>query len=217
MGNSDFLDHELLDTVIEIAHPFEIDLKSVVTVNLDLTLQAIDELQAQQNSKISAMFNPEDYEDADSTIRWEGNFYDDLRRAASQLALVGLVTRLQHWINALVKKHKIPIAERHDSLLISQLGALNATFGDAGPVPLVFFQELVTVRDSVIHADSSIEWVRGKTTRQVAERYTDAWKQLEITGDQLKDAALKAIEQVKWYDQALAAWKLKATSKSQNP
>jgi hypothetical protein len=217
MDNSDFPnDDAFLDTVIEIAHPFEIDLKSVVTVNLDLTLQAIDELQVQQTSTISAVFEPEDYETAESTIRWEGHFYDDLRRAAIQLALVGLVTRLQHWINALVKQQKVPVTKKHDSLLISQLGALNAALGDAGPVPLAFFEELVTVRDSVIHADSSLEWVHGKTTRRVADCYTDVWKRLEITGDQLKDAARKAIEQVKWYDYTLAARRLKATSKPQD-
>jgi hypothetical protein len=44
----------------------------------------------------------------------------------------------------------------------------------------------------------------GKKKRTVVPRYSNG-RELEITEDQLKDAVSKAIEQVKWYDNVLAA------------
>jgi len=182
----DLTDDELWNTVIEVPHAFEVDLNSIVTVNHRLTLEAIARLEEYEIIDMQDALSEEDPEVFSSTARWHAQFYDDLRKAANHLALVGLVTRLQHWISRWIKERKIKVPGKHESLLIKQLGALNDSFGDAGPVPLTFFLDLVMARDSVIHADSKAEWLYNGMPRSVAGRYRNASNDLVVTEDQLK-------------------------------
>ncbi len=110
----------------------------------------------------------DDPETVRSILSYHSNFYEELRKAHRNLALVGIVTRLQHWINNLARQ---TFPNEKPQTLLRQLRLLNGKLGQ-GPVKLEFFEELVTVRDSIIHADSAAEWEYppGKP-RQVADRY----------------------------------------------
>jgi hypothetical protein len=193
------LDWGSLDEPQEIAHDFEIDLNCVVVANYGFTLAAIERSEDEELTKIEEGFGHEDREIVHSVLRHEQNFYDDLRQAVRRLALVALVTRLQHWIGRFVKQLQIISAR---TSLTNQLEALNKVLG-VGPVPVLFFEELVTVRDSVIHGDSRTEWAdnRSLRLRKVADQYSSPSGYAELSDEQLKDAIQNAIRQVKWYDE----------------
>ena len=87
----------------------------------------------------------------------------------------------------------------HDSL-IPCLKQLNHLLG-SGPVPIVFFEDLVTVRDSVIHADGNAKWTH-RRQRTVPKCYSDGWK-VDVSEEQVKEAISKAIEQIKWYGEKI--------------
>jgi hypothetical protein len=50
---------------------------------------------------------------------------------------------------------------------------LKAQLGEGAPVDIDFFEELVAVRDSIIHADSKIAWSHNKRNRPVADKYAN--------------------------------------------
>ena len=140
-----------------------------------------------ERSKTRESLGREDPDLVDSQVRWQQSFYVEMRRAANHLAVVGLVTRLEHWIARFVRLKQLPV-----SSLCKDLKVLNDSLREVGPVPVAFFKELVTARDSVIHADSKAKW-QHKRTREVAKHYRNGGE-LEVTEDQLKDAIVKAIE-----------------------
>jgi hypothetical protein len=191
------LDLSGLDELQDIPHDFEIDLNCVVVANYGFTLEAIDRSEDQELSKIDEGFGHEGREIVNSIMSHQQNFYEDLRQAVRRLALVALVTRLQHWIGRFVKQLKVNPGRPN---LANQLEALNKTLG-VGPVPVLFFEELVTVRDSIIHADSRTEWTYQRIPRRVSYQYSNPYGDVELSDEQLKDAIQKAIQQVKWYDQ----------------
>jgi hypothetical protein len=82
------------------------------------------------------------------------------------------------------------------------MARLNKCLGSNGPVPLADFAELVNVRDSVIHADSKTEWEWNGTLREV-KVYRDYYDGVAVESSQVDEAVRKAVEQVKWYDEAL--------------
>src|ERR1700739_4104117 len=88
---------DLEDEEIEIPHDFEIDLNCVITANHSLTMEGIERTEDKALDDIYEGF--ENRETVNSIAGQAQNFYDDLRRTARLLALVGLVTRLQHWIS----------------------------------------------------------------------------------------------------------------------
>ena len=92
---------------------------------------------------------------------------DDLGNAANQLALVSLVTRLQHSINVFVKDVG---GDNESTGLVPNLRILNRRRLGESPIA-VTFSDLVSVRDSVVHADSMAEWTYNGKTRRVPERY----------------------------------------------
>jgi hypothetical protein len=127
--------------------------------------------------------------------RLAGDF-EQYRQAANQLALVGIMTRLHLWIGGFVEgRTKKPSRDP----LIKQLKFLNRELG-RGPVPLEFFRDLATVRDSIVHAGSTAKWNFGKD-RQVAARYQDPWGRVDLSDSQLQEAIDKAVAQVSWYDE----------------
>src|SRR5205807_7875993 len=86
------------------------------------------------------------------------DYSDELRRAANSLALVGLITRFRHWVNLLLEELM------KNSFVDKGLGknreALEEVTGK-GPFRISFFQELGTVRDSIIDADAKTARVHG--------------------------------------------------------
>jgi hypothetical protein len=181
----------------EIPHQFEIELNSLVIVNHRLIVDAIERDENAELEKLSQ----ENSEPARSVEYQLQGFYEDLRRAANNLATVALVTRIQHWITRFAKK--VPGRRKLEgSRLVSELIQLTEYLGD-GPIPVAYFAELVNVRDSVIHGDSKAEWEHRSEQRRVAPMYTNAYLETEISNEQLGVAIAKAIEQVTWYDEKL--------------
>ena len=133
-------------------------------------------------------------------------FYEELRRAANNLAIVGLVTRFQHWISKYVAKMPVqpnPSRTERSSRLIKDLRILNDRLGE-GPIRLKFFSDLEDVRDSVIHGDSRAEWkFPPNRVRHLADRYTNSWGDTEVSVEQLNEATANSIQQVKWFDEKL--------------
>jgi hypothetical protein len=106
----------------------------------------------------------------------------------------------------------------------SNLKTLNEKLGK-GPVPAEFFHELETVRDSIIHADSNVEWMRGNEQRCVPLKYREvnleylskfklteeqlreirenAMAQINLTDAHIQEAVSRSIEQAKWYEDRL--------------
>jgi len=167
-----------------LPHPFEDEVEWLVRTNHDLVLRGVDE--------IVAKVPPED-RDPDYT--------DELRESATRMALVALVTRLHHWIAELsADGTNINAAEKS---LVSNMKRLNQRTGPA-PVPLEFFENLVTVRDSIIHADSRDEWTYQRKNRRVADRYANrSFGEIEFTKEHLQEAIESAQKQVKWYHEML--------------
>jgi hypothetical protein len=192
---------------IEIPHEFEIDLNSLVVVNHKLTLEGVDRDENEELEKLEKL----GWSDPEALRSIEGElqtFYEDLRKAANNLAAVALVTRIQHWVSVLSEKayaktkSKRGKRKRKEKTLVWELTYLNRSLG-GGPAPVAFFAELVDVRDSVIHGDSKAKWDRGR--RHVAPHYANFYGDTEISDGQLKEAIEKATEQVKWYDDKLRA------------
>jgi hypothetical protein len=100
----DLNDPGLDDEFIEEAHEFEVDLNCTVVLNHRLTLDGIDHSEEEGFLKVRDMFAGRDNEALSSEMRHVTHFHDDLRRVANNLAVVGLVTRLQHWIIKLVRQ-----------------------------------------------------------------------------------------------------------------
>ena len=125
---------------------------------------------------------------------------DDLGNAANQLALVSLVTRLQHSINVFVKDVG---GDDKNTGLVPNLRILNRRLGES-PIAITFFADLVAVRDSVIHADSMTEWTYNGKTRRVPERYANVViGEVNFREWDLREAIEVSIRQVKWYDERL--------------
>src|SRR5712692_10525817 len=122
-------------------------------------------------------------------------FADDLRRAANSLAVVGLVTRLHHWVSIFVEEITSKSAKHRG--LVNNLKLLNERTG-FGPVSIEFFEDLVTVRDAIVHADYRIEWSYQDKKRQVSGRYANATSgEVEFTETHLDEAIENSVTQVK--------------------
>ena len=105
-------------------------------------------------------------------------------------------------VNA-TRKAKRKRSKAHKSALVRGLEALNEFF-DTGPVPVAFFEKIVTLRDSVIHGDSQAEWKHNGKLRVVAYEYRSTMG-ADLSEEQLQEAIQKAIQQVKWYDEKMRA------------
>jgi hypothetical protein len=187
--------------VLELPHPFVEEAEWLVQKNHSLVLESIDRLERNEVSRLCAEM--EDTPEVDSEIAYAKSMADDLRNAANQLALVSLVTRLQHWINDLVRE--LPNASR-DTGLVPNLRTLNRVLGES-LVKVDYFADLVTLRDSVIHADSQVEWSYNGKLRRVPDRYIDINSgQVNLSEWHLKEAIEISIKQVNWYDKRLDEW-----------
>ena len=184
--------------VTELPHPFVEEAEWLVVKNHELVMDSIARLEKAEFSRLyKEMPNAPEL---DSELAYTTSMADNLRNAANQLALVSLVTRLQHSINVFVKD----VGGRNGAPgLVPNLKLLNRRLGES-PIAVTFFADLVSVRDSVIHADSMIEWIHNDEMRRVPERYANT-----VTGEvnfgesDLREAVEVSIRQVKWYDERL--------------
>jgi hypothetical protein len=196
------------DTPIEESHQFEVDLNTVVVVNHDFTMESIDRDEEKEISKLEKSLVGKDHEVVRSFTDPLAKFYEDLRKAARNMAMVAVVTRFGHWVQgyeaAIPAQHRNQVKDR--SRLIGQLRDLNKYLG-VGPVPVEFFAALVDVRDSVIHADSRAQWERKNgDLRQVEKRYVkENGDELDLSEDELREAVEKTKAQIIWYDERLHA------------
>jgi hypothetical protein len=191
-----FLDFEIEPP----AHPFAVDLRTTVLISWEFALNEINRVEEQDLKEREEELAGEDYEILSAGISAVTSEFERYRESANQLALVGVLTRLQHWINSLVDgRPDAPKGKK--SLLVSQLKWLDAKWGP-GPVPISFFEDAVTVRDSIVHGNSEAVWMRGTESRKIADRYSTASGQVSLSEVQLKEVASKAIEQFRWFEAA---------------
>ena len=84
----------------DLPHPFIEEAESLVLKNHELVMDSIARLEKEEFSRLySEMPNAPEL---GSELAYAKSMADDMRNAANQLALVSLVTRLQHWINVFV-------------------------------------------------------------------------------------------------------------------
>jgi hypothetical protein len=120
------------DEIVEVAHEFAVDLNCVVVANHRFMLEGITRAEDEEVQQWQEALALEDSQIALSQISHVQSRYEELRKAANRLALVGLVTRLQHWIARFVKQRDLKPGKAPESLLIKQLDVLNKSLGD-GP------------------------------------------------------------------------------------
>jgi hypothetical protein len=197
-----------------LPHEFETEIHCLVSKNHEITLCGIQQTEDEDIDQIEKAFAGEDDQEiVNSEIRRVEMFFDDLRRAANHMALVSLVTRLDHWTRKLVKRLPLNTNKKRQPRgrsVVGDMEALSARLGTA-PIPIQFFEHLVTARDSVIHGDSQAQWKHGREIRRVADRYINNYGELCFTEQDLREASDKAKTQVKWYDEQIDALKPSAT------
>ena len=198
MWETGAFDPQAFDDSFDIPHHFEIDLHILVRQNHQLLMEKIDQDEDQELAKLDSI---EPHEARHSMELSLLNSYDDLRRAAQNLTIVALVTRLSVWIDRFSKK--ITRGKPQNGLWL-QLPELENVLG-TGPTPIQFFLDLVTVRDSVIHNNSESKWEHNGKARIVAPQYVNSYGVVELSQDQVEEAIKKCIGQVKWYDERIHA------------
>jgi hypothetical protein len=203
----------------DLPHPFEEDVQFLVKTTYDLLCENIARREAQAITEAEKI---EDPREAGAEIQWVKSDADKLRQEARGVAVVTLVTRFQHWLRFFVEDMKKVPANGVEK----NLATLNNELKREGPVPAAFFCDLETVRDSIIHADSNVEWMRGTVKRYVPLKYREVnledLSELKLTKEQLREirenamaqinlrdvhiqeAMTRSIEQVKWYEDRLA-------------
>jgi hypothetical protein len=125
---------DLLDGVVEVAHQFEIDLTTLVVLNHQLTVDGIATLEQREIAQTKEDLAGEDPEVLDSQVRFQEWFYSDLRIDARNLALVGLITRFQHWIEKFTQELGVKPRQADESTLVSNLKEFETSLG-ARPHP----------------------------------------------------------------------------------
>jgi hypothetical protein len=180
---------------------FEKEVQSLIRLSHNLVLKGICDLE---KSEIDRLCEEADPAELGSEIECAKSDANDLRRAANSLALVGLVTRFQHWIGKLVDE--ITKENAKDNPLDKNLRRLNEELKKlgSGPVSIEFFRDLTTVRNSIVHADSQIAWRYRDEDKQVPAAYVDPiLVELTITESHLEEAIEKSIQQIRWYDERI--------------
>src|ERR1700688_1620013 len=153
--------------LFDLPHPFEEDVKFLVKATYELLCENIASKEALEITEAEKI---EDSREAGAEIQWAKSTADELRREARSVAVVTLVTRFQHWLRVFVEE----IKKKPENGVEKNLETLNKGLGvEEGPVPAAFFCDLETVRDSIIHADSNVKWMRGPKQRSVPLKYRE--------------------------------------------
>jgi hypothetical protein len=200
-----------LDHFIEIPDAFESEIAVLVLRNHEFTLKGIEAFENEGTQEIASDFEGNEPEIISSEISHFSYYCDDLRKAATRQALVGLVTRLEHWARTYERQmlKRLPSAlpskdVKDKSRLWSRLEALNAGIGK-GPIEIDYFDELATVRNSIIHGDSQAEWAddRSGKRRIIPDRYWSSYEDVDFTDSDLHEAIDKAKQQMSFYEKSI--------------
>jgi hypothetical protein len=193
-----FCDAAELD--VNIPHSFCSELRTLVFVHHRLALEGLSRWEKQERASVNEDYDDDDEVNERAQLRIDV-CYDELERAAHNLALVGLVTRLQHWIAAFAER--LGEKDAKDKALKTNLRFLNDKLGE-GPVSISFFKDLATIRNSIVHADSKAEWSYNNKKQSIPREYTDGkFETVHLLEEQLREAAQNSINQVKYYDDQL--------------
>jgi hypothetical protein len=211
--------------LLDLPHPFEEDVQFLVSATYELLCENIASKEALEIAEAEKI---EDSREAGAEIQWAKSTADELRREARSVAMVTLVTRFQHWLRALVEEMK-----KKPANVKKNLATLNKELGE-GPVSTAFFCDLETVRDSIIHGDSNVKWMRGEEQRSVPLKYREvnlehlsklklteeqlreirehAMAQINLTDAHIQEAMENSIQQIKWYEDRLAELEMSRNS-----
>lgn len=214
--------------LFDLPHPFEEDVQFLVKATYELLCENIASKEALEITEAEKI---EDSREAGAEIQGAKFDADALRQEARSVAVVTLVTRFQHWLRVFVedlKKNPANGVEKNLETLHKELGV------EEGPVPAAFFCDLETVRDSIIHADSNVKWMRGPKQRSVPLKYREvnlkhlsklnlteeqlreirenAMAQINLTDAHIREAMENSIRQIKWYEDRLAELEMSRNS-----
>ena len=181
---------------MEIPHAFAVDLNLSVVTSYRYALERIIAAEEDELDYVSAQFAGEDHEVLLAALSGTRRNFDELREAASRLALVGSVTRFGHWLEKLAKK--VPA---RSSAITYNLKALENEVG-RGPESASYFKQLVDVRDSIIHANAAATWTYNHE-RSVAARYRNPYGTIEFSEKDFEEAVSKMVSQISWYDEQI--------------
>jgi hypothetical protein len=198
-----FYDFDQSGELVECSHEFEIDLNCLVTTNYKITMEGIERAEDEAISESeNANVSEDDLESRNLWVSHERTFYDGLKAAAKNFALVALIARLHHWVSLYARRLD---PDRPTKPLSTELGFLNSELKQNPPFSGDFFRELITLRDSIVHRDSQPDWNYEGKTRRVGDRYVRGNGRVEINDEDLAKAIDAAVKQVKWYDERLRA------------
>jgi hypothetical protein len=181
------------DDAPEEPHEFVTDVRNVVLTNLELVLASIAKAH---KAEVEEFEPPDNGIDQQPYIDWLGSKYDGLRRAAINLALVGVVTRFHHWLIYLANRRRNN--QTFDRNVEAELTFLNSQFKNSPHKPLDF-KKWIDVRDSIIHADSKAKWTFRGDPRDLEPRFVQTGE-LSFTEADLNEAFQHMLSAVWWYE-----------------
>jgi len=205
----DEFEFSAFDTLGFELHQFETDVRKVVLINHELTLEGIDKAAAIVVNRLG--LTDESQRSVATYIKGQ---YDEYRRAATNLALVGLVSRFHHWLTGLANRIRGTAKETFDKSISKEIGFLNSCL-PRSPYTYSNFKKWVDVRDSIIHADAKASWMYSGQPRNIESRFKrsdsigiDIVKgdELNFTEDDLKEAFGGMFEAVRWYEHQVEEW-----------
>jgi|ERR1700693_604229 len=180
-------------------HEFEVDVRKVVLVNHELTLEGIT--KAEEEAVAGFDQTNEGQRQVAEYVRGQ---HDEYRRAATNLALVGVVARFHHWLTYLSNRIRGKANEIFRKNVVQEIGFLNSQLKNSPHKP-EDFEKWIDVRDSVIHADSKASWTYNGETRTVEPRFA-LGEELNFTEDDLKEAFDHMLHAINWYDTEVERW-----------
>lgn len=185
----------------EEPHEFETDVRKVVLTNLDLVLDGI----ARAHTAAVKKFQPPDNGlNQQPYIDWIGCQYEGLRKAAINLALVGLITRFHHWLIYLANTIRDAKDKTFDKSVAQELFFLNLEFKNS-PYKHSDFKKWIDVRDSIIHADSKASWKLGGKPRNIDPQFAQLGE-LNFTEADLDGAFQHMLSAIWWYMNQVDQW-----------
>jgi hypothetical protein len=185
----------------EEPNEFVTDVRNVVLTNLELVLASIAKAH---KAEVAAFEPPDNGIDQQPYFGWLGSKYDGLRRAAINLALVGVVTRFHHWLIYLANRIRETEDETFDKNVCQELEFLKSRFKKTKVKPSEF-TKWMDVRDSIIHADSKATWRHGRGTRKLLPRFVRKGN-LSFSESDLKEAFGSMLQAIGLFEHQVEQW-----------
>ena len=185
----------------EELHEFEIDVREVVLANLDFVLDGIARAHSEEVRRFQPPHNGSDQQ---SFVDWIASKHDGLRKAAINLALVGLVTRFHHWLASLANDLRADNEKTFDKSVVQELHFLNQKLTNSSIQPSDF-TKWVDARDSIIHADSKASWTHDKKQRSLDPQFVGGGELIFSQAD-LEKAFQQMLSAIAWYMDHVDQW-----------